>query len=146
MTTQSPPMLRGFRGPDACAHSGITYRQLDYWARTGLVVPSVRSAGGSGTQRLYSRDDVVDLALVKVLLDAGCSLQLVRTILPDVRRDRAEDPDTVEVTMEPYTFRGMGGIVTLSIDVATLAARIPDPPQEHEPTQPAQPTGLHLVP
>ena len=43
--------LVGYRGPTACAAAGITYRQLDYWARTGLVAPSVRSATGSGTQR-----------------------------------------------------------------------------------------------
>ncbi|MFE6918918.1 MerR family transcriptional regulator, partial [Streptomyces rubiginosohelvolus] len=43
----------GYRGPTACAAAGITYRQLDYWARTGLVEPSVRPAYGSGTQRLY---------------------------------------------------------------------------------------------
>ncbi|MGH3263935.1 MAG: MerR family transcriptional regulator, partial [Trebonia sp.] len=43
----------GYRGPTACTAAGITYRQLDYWARTGLVEPSVRAAQGSGTQRLY---------------------------------------------------------------------------------------------
>ena len=43
----------GYRGPTACAAAGITYRQLDYWARTGLVEPSVRAAHGSGSQRLY---------------------------------------------------------------------------------------------
>ena len=68
----------GYRGPTACAVAGITYRQLDYWARTGLVVPSVRDASGSGTQRLYSFRDIVVLKVVKRLLDAGVSLQNIR--------------------------------------------------------------------
>ncbi|MYT04433.1 MerR family transcriptional regulator, partial [Streptomyces sviceus] len=65
----------GYRGPTACAAAGITYRQLDYWARTGLVEPSVRPAHGSGTQRLYSFRDVVVLKIVKRFLDTGVSLQ-----------------------------------------------------------------------
>ncbi|MFI7274697.1 MerR family transcriptional regulator [Streptomyces sp. NPDC049879] len=73
------PDALGYRGPSACAAAGITYRQLDYWARTGLVQPSVRPAHGSGTQRLYSFRDVVVLKIVKRLLDAGVSLQSIRT-------------------------------------------------------------------
>jgi DNA-binding transcriptional MerR regulator len=69
----------GYRGPTVCRIVGITYRQLDYWARTGLVEPSLRKAEGSGTQRLYAFDDVVRLRVVKRLLDAGVSLQKVRT-------------------------------------------------------------------
>jgi len=70
--------LVGYRGPTACAAAGITYRQLDYWARTGLVEPSVRAAQGSGTSRLYSFRDVLVLKVVKRLLDAGVSLQSIR--------------------------------------------------------------------
>jgi DNA-binding transcriptional MerR regulator len=73
------PALVGYRGPTACAAAGITYRQLDYWARTGLVEPSVRPAYGSGTQRLYSFRDVVVLKIVKRLLDTGVALQNIRT-------------------------------------------------------------------
>ena len=69
----------GYRGPAACAAAGITYRQLDYWARTGLVEPSIRPAHGSGSHRLYSFRDVVVLKIVKRLLDAGVSLQNIRT-------------------------------------------------------------------
>ncbi|MBM9509145.1 MerR family transcriptional regulator [Actinacidiphila acididurans] len=75
----------GYRGPTACAASGITYRQLDYWARTGLVEPSVRPAFGSGTQRLYSFRDVVVLKIVKRLLDTGVSLQNIRTAVQHLR-------------------------------------------------------------
>ncbi len=69
---------QGFRGPIVCKQVGITYRQLDYWARTGLVTPSVKDASGSGSQRLYSFTDVVHLKIIKRLLDAGVSLQQTR--------------------------------------------------------------------
>src|SRR5215204_6590432 len=67
----------GFRGPTVIKLVGITYRQLDYWARTGLVTPSVRAADGSGTQRLYGFTDVVELRIIKRLLDAGVSLRQI---------------------------------------------------------------------
>lgn len=68
----------GFRGPQVCNIVGISYRQLDYWARTKLVPPSIRPARGSGSQRLYSFSDLVDLKLIKKLLETGVSLQRVR--------------------------------------------------------------------
>ena len=77
--------LVGYRGPTACAAAGITYRQLDYWARTGLVAPSVRTATGSGTQRLYSFRDILVLKVVKRLLDTGVSLQNIRTAVWHLR-------------------------------------------------------------
>jgi DNA-binding transcriptional MerR regulator len=75
----------GYRGPTACHAAGISYRQLDYWARTGLVVPSVRDAAGSGSQRLYSFRDIVVLKVVKRLLDAGVSLQNIRKAIETLR-------------------------------------------------------------
>jgi DNA-binding transcriptional MerR regulator len=69
---------QGFRVPDVCRIVGISYRQLDYWARTDLVTPSVRDAHGSGSQRLYSFRDLVTLRVIKSLLDTGVSLQRVR--------------------------------------------------------------------
>ncbi|CAN5287192.1 hypothetical protein BH20ACT24_BH20ACT24_07020 [soil metagenome] len=72
------PESNGYRVPEVCRVVGITYRQLDYWARTGLVLPSIRGAGGSGTQRLYSFRDLVQLRVIKKLIDAGVSLQRVR--------------------------------------------------------------------
>src|ERR671936_1763904 len=69
---------QGYRVPDVCRIVGISYRQLDYWARTELVTPSIRDASGSGTQRLYSFQDLVTLRVIKNLLDTGVSLQRVR--------------------------------------------------------------------
>jgi DNA-binding transcriptional MerR regulator len=69
---------QGYRVPEVCKIVGITYRQLDYWARTELVTPSIRDASGSGTQRLYSFQDLVTLRVIKSLLDTGVSLQRVR--------------------------------------------------------------------
>ncbi len=85
----------GFRGPVACSAAGITYRQLDYWARTGLVVPEVRDAVGSGTQRLYSFRDILMLKVVKRLLDAGISLQQIRTAIDHLRARGVEDLSSV---------------------------------------------------
>lgn len=78
---------RGYRGPAVCRVVGITYRQLDYWATTGLVEPSVRDAEGSGSQRLYSFEDIVALKVIKRLLDVGVSLQRIRKAI-DYVRDR----------------------------------------------------------
>jgi DNA-binding transcriptional MerR regulator len=75
----------GYRGVAACHAVGISYRQLDYWARTSLVVPSIRDASGSGTQRLYSFRDLVVLKVVKRLLDAGVSLQNIRKAIDTLR-------------------------------------------------------------
>src|SRR5919198_4997107 len=75
----APDELVGYRGPAACQIAGITYRQLDYWARTSLVAPSIRSAAGSGSQRLYSFKDILVLKVVKRLLDTGVSLQNIRS-------------------------------------------------------------------
>lgn len=75
----------GYRGATACAAAGISYRQLDYWARTGLVEPSVRTAMGSGSQRLYGFRDILVLKIVKRLLDAGVSLQNIRTAVDYLR-------------------------------------------------------------
>jgi DNA-binding transcriptional MerR regulator len=81
----------GYRGPTACAAAGITYRQLDYWARTGLVEPSVRPATGSGSQRLYGFRDILVLKVVKRLLDTGISLQQIRTAVAHMRTHGASD-------------------------------------------------------
>jgi DNA-binding transcriptional MerR regulator len=85
------PEDMGYRGPTACAAAGITYRQLDYWARTGLVEPSIRSAAGSGSQRLYSFRDILVLKVVKRLLDTGVSLQNIRTAVGHLRERGVDD-------------------------------------------------------
>ncbi|MDR1441086.1 MAG: MerR family transcriptional regulator [Bifidobacteriaceae bacterium] len=85
----------GFRGPTACRAAGITYRQLDYWARTGLVEPSVRPATGSGTQRLYNFRDILVLKIVKRLLDSGVSLHQIRAAVHHLRQRGVEDLATV---------------------------------------------------
>ena len=81
----------GYRGATACIAAGITYRQLDYWARTGLVVPSVQGATGSGSQRLYGFRDILVLKIVKRLLDTGVSLQNIRTAVEHLRGRGVKD-------------------------------------------------------
>ena len=86
-----PDELVGYRGPAACQIAGITYRQLDYWARTDLVSPTIRSAHGSGSQRLYSFKDLLVLKVVKRLLDTGVSLQNIRVAVDHLRRRGVAD-------------------------------------------------------
>jgi DNA-binding transcriptional MerR regulator len=85
------PEDQGYRGPVACQAADITYRQLDYWARTELVVPSIKDATGSGTQRLYSFRDLLLLKVIKRLLDAGVSLQQIRTAINHLRARGVEN-------------------------------------------------------
>ena len=90
----------GYRVPDVCKLVSISYRQLDYWARTGLVTPSVREAGGSGTQRLYSFQDLVLLRMIKSLLDTGVSLQSIRKAIEFLRRTLGSQPTSVTVVSD----------------------------------------------
>jgi DNA-binding transcriptional MerR regulator len=96
---EAPPSPEdvGYRGPTACMAAGITYRQLDYWARTKLVEPSVRPASGSGSQRLYGFRDILTLKVVKRLLDTGISLQQIRAAV-DYLRDQGAG-DITQVTL-----------------------------------------------
>ncbi|WP_028815125.1 MerR family transcriptional regulator [Streptomyces flavidovirens] len=93
----------GYRGPTACAAAGITYRQLDYWARTGLVEPSVRPAYGSGTQRLYSFRDVVVLKIVKRFLDTGVALQNIRAAVQHLRARGFQDLERMTLMSDGAT-------------------------------------------
>ena len=93
----------GYRGVTACHAAGISYRQLDYWARTALVVPAVRDASGSGTQRLYSFRDIVVLKVVKRLLDAGVSLQNIRKAIETLRQWGEDDLATMTLISDGTT-------------------------------------------
>lgn len=90
----------GYRGPIACQVAGITYRQLDYWARTKLVTPSVRDARGCGTQRLYSFRDILVLKIIKRLLDTGISLQNVRVAIEQLREFGVEDLSSITIVSD----------------------------------------------
>ncbi|MEK7252941.1 MAG: MerR family transcriptional regulator [Actinomycetota bacterium] len=89
----------GYRAPQVCNIVGITYRQLDYWARTSLLRPSLASAQGSGSQRLYSFGDIVQLRVVKRLLDAGMSLKKIRQAMGLLRAQFNSDSPLADVTL-----------------------------------------------
>ena len=89
----------GYRAPQVCSLVGITYRQLDYWARTGLILPSVQAAKGSGSQRLYGFGDIVQLKVVKRLLDAGMSLKKIRTAIEILREQLQKNNPLTDVTL-----------------------------------------------
>jgi DNA-binding transcriptional MerR regulator len=91
MADDSVTRVGGFHGPQVCGLVGISYRQLDYWARTGLLQPSVAAAKGSGSRRVYSYSDVLELKVIKQLLDAGVSLQSARRAVECLREDLASD-------------------------------------------------------
>jgi DNA-binding transcriptional MerR regulator len=91
--------MAGYRAPQVCNVVGITYRQLDYWARTGLITPSVQAAQGSGSQRLYDFSDIVQLKVVKRLLDAGMSLKKIRTAMEILREQLQSKTPLTDVTL-----------------------------------------------
>lgn len=92
--------VTGYRGPQACKIVDISYRQLDYWTRTGLVEPSLQPAQGSGTQRLYSFNDLLQLKVIKSLTDAGASLQKVRQAIDYVRSNLSDDWSQVTIVTD----------------------------------------------
>jgi DNA-binding transcriptional MerR regulator len=93
------PIDLGYRAPLVCRLVGISYRQLDYWARTDLIKPSVQDARGSGSQRLYSFPDVVQLKVIKRLLDAGMSLKKIRQAVEILRQQLQSDRPLADVTL-----------------------------------------------
>ncbi|WP_055345882.1 MerR family transcriptional regulator [Propionibacterium freudenreichii] len=140
------PEDAGFRGPVACSVTGISYRQLDYWARTGLVVPGIRAAGGSGTQRLYSFHDILLLKVVKSLLDAGISLQQIRQAINHLRERGDNDMSGItlmsdgvsvyECTSEDEVYdllRGGQGMFAIALDgvVRDIEGTLIELPSEH---------------
>ena len=97
--TAAVPTEAGFRGTQVCALVGITYRQLDYWARTGLLRPSITDATGSGSQRRYSYRDVLELKVIKRLLDAGLKLQQARRAVECLRGDLGGDVASAQLVL-----------------------------------------------
>src|ERR1700689_2194050 len=90
--------ISGFHAPQVCKIVGITYRQLDYWARTGLLRPSLADAKGSGSQRIYAYSDVLELKVVKQLLDAGVNLQKALRAITCLR-ESGEDLATANLVL-----------------------------------------------
>jgi DNA-binding transcriptional MerR regulator len=89
----------GYRAPQVCRLVGITYRQLDYWARTDLLKPSLQDAQGSGSQRRYSFLDIIQLKVIKRLLDAGMSLNKIRSAVEILRQQLESDQPLADVTL-----------------------------------------------
>jgi DNA-binding transcriptional MerR regulator len=100
----------GYRGPQTCKIVDITYRQLDYWTRTGLVTPSLAEAKGSGTQRLYSFNDLLQLKVIKGLTDAGASLQKIRQAIDYVQHHMDDDWSKVTLVTDGT------GVYTMTTD------------------------------
>jgi len=91
---------QGFSGKRAAEIVGITYRQLDYWARTDLIRPSLADAGGSGTRRRYAYKDLLELKVIKRLLDAGIKLESIREAFQYLRERLGEDVASAHLVID----------------------------------------------
>lgn len=94
---------QGFSGRRAAEIVGISYRQLDYWARTDLVRPSLADATGSGSRRQYSYRDLLELKVIKTLLDCGIKLESVRQVFSYVRDQLGEDISSANIAIHGRT-------------------------------------------
>lgn len=99
-TSNGGAPVEGFRVPQVTKLVGITYRQLDYWARTDLIRPSIADAKGSGSQRLYSYTDLVELKVVKGMIDSGLSLKRARRAIEYLRDYLGEDVASAHLVVE----------------------------------------------
>ena len=145
----------GYRGPVACAAAGITYRQLDYWARTGLVVPTVQDATGSGSHRLYGFRDILILRIVKRLIDTGVSLANIRAAVDHLGTRSGDDLARITLMSDGATIyecrsadevidlvrggQGVFGIAVGSVwrEVEGTLAALPGEQPDGEPVAPA---------
>jgi DNA-binding transcriptional MerR regulator len=98
-TTETTDVTQGFSGRRTAEIVGISYRQLDYWARTDLVRPSLADAAGSGSRRSYSYRDLLELKVIKELLDAGLKLESVRQVFAYVREQLGEDITSANIVI-----------------------------------------------
>ena len=101
----------GFSGRQAAEIVGISYRQLDYWARTDLIRPSLTDASGSGSRRSYSYRDLLELKLIKSLLDGGVKLEQVRQAFAFIREHLGEDVSSANIVLS-----GKGTVVVQTED------------------------------
>lgn len=125
----------GFRGPQVCSIVGITYRQLDYWARTDLLRPSITEARGSGTQRRYSYLDLLQLKVIKRLLDAGIDLRHARRAI-ECLRSSGEDVAAANLVIEEGRavlrsgeeiidlLRGGQAVLNITVPMATVVSEV----------------------
>ncbi|MGI9605645.1 MAG: MerR family transcriptional regulator [Acidimicrobiales bacterium] len=93
-------MTEGYSGKSTAEIVGITYRQLDYWARTDLIRPSLSDASGSGSRRRYSYNDLLELKAIKKLLDAGIKLEQVRKVFAYLREHVSADIASAHIVID----------------------------------------------
>lgn len=162
-TLDATPEQVGYSGRKAAEVVGISYRQLDYWARTDLVRPSLAEARGSGSRRLYSYRDLLELKVIKTLLDAGLKLESVREVFSYMREQLGEDISSANLVISGKSSvlvrsgeemidvlqKGQGVLNVLSlsgvkgeIDAKILELRPAVPPADQIDGEPAVPTAL----
>jgi DNA-binding transcriptional MerR regulator len=152
--TQEQSTIDAYRAPQVCSLVGISYRQLDYWARTDLIRPSLSDAKGSGSRRRYSYNDLLELKSIKKLLDAGIKLEQVRKVFTYLREHVGADIAAAHIVIDGGSVmlcdgdelidvlqHGQGVLNVLSLggvrdeleaDLAPLRDELPDEPGEHQ--------------
>ncbi|HEX6236220.1 MAG TPA: MerR family transcriptional regulator [Acidimicrobiales bacterium] len=167
MTTTPETPLEGYSGKRAADIVGITYRQLDYWARTNLIRPSISDARGSGSRRRYSYGDLLELKLIKTLLDNGIKLESIRDAFEYLRQQLGEDVSAAKLVISGSSavlvrendelidvlnrYQGQGVLNLLALDGVKqqVDAKIVElfPTEEHPPPAPParpEPTGRRV--
>jgi DNA-binding transcriptional MerR regulator len=156
----------GFSGKRAADIVGITYRQLDYWARTDLIRPSLADARGSGSRRRYSYRDLLELKVVKSLLDAGIKLESVREAFSYLRQNLGQDIAAAKLVIDgtscvlvrddaeliDLVSKGQGVLnllpldgVLRQVDAAILEFPVDDAHGASEAESPRRPRGRHAT-
>lgn len=127
-TTDHHP--EGFSGRRAADLAGISYRQLDYWARTGVIRPTLTDASGSGSRRAYSHRDVVELTMIAELLAGGVRLSDIRDVVPEIRAttERSLLAGTVIVTATGITVAETAADIMAALDQAGAMVVLPVSP------------------
>jgi DNA-binding transcriptional MerR regulator len=157
----TPAQVQGYAGQRAAEIVGITYRQLDYWARTDLVRPSLQDARGSGSRRSYSYRDLLELRVIKNLLDAGIKLEQVRKVFSYLRDNLGEDVASADLVIQGGSVvlvrndgdlidlvrKGQGVLNVLSLSTVKdeVDARLRELRPPAEPGDEAAPGGLRVV-
>lgn len=95
----SEPFSETYSGTQAARIAGISYRRLDYWARTDLVRPTAADARGSGSRRRYTYRDLLELRVIKNLLDAGIKLESIRKVFAYMREHVTSDISAAHIVI-----------------------------------------------
>lgn len=114
---------------EVCRITGLTYRQVDYLARTNTIVPTVPAAG-SGTKRLYSFHDVLAIAVwsrLRALFDKNAPGSL-RADVAQAAMDAARSGDIIATV-------DIDDALMLTVDVDAIRTQVREAVADLPPTE-----------